>query len=97
MCVQDLVIEEKDVEHSIYEVPVELATQQLDTKVLDLLNLPHCKLDLTEWQTMVDRAINPDGGKVRIAVVGKVHQFARCIQEYLRSDVARCHCQQRQA
>ena len=68
---EDLVIEEKDVEHSIYEVPVELAAQQLDTKVLDLLNLPHCKLDLTEWQTMVDRAINPVGGKVRIAVVGK--------------------------
>ena len=68
---EDLVIEEKDVEHSIYEVPLELATQQLDTKVLDMLDLPHRKLDLTEWKAMVTHVINPTNGKVKIAVVGK--------------------------
>ncbi len=68
---EDLVIEERDVENSIYEVPVELANQQLDTKVLDMLNLPRRQLDLTEWKNMVQRVITPSTKTVRIAVVGK--------------------------
>lgn len=68
---QDMVIEEKDVANSIYEVPVELARQQLDVKVLDMLRLPVSSLDLTNWHNMIERAIRPTNGTVRIAVVGK--------------------------
>ncbi len=65
------VIEERDVSDSIYEVPVELAKQGLDSLILKKFNLPENQLDLTEWEAMVSRAINPDCGEVRIAVVGK--------------------------
>lgn len=68
---KDMVIEEKDVENNIYEVPLDLAKQKLDAKVLQLLGLPERDLDLSEWEMMVDRAINPKSGAVRIAVIGK--------------------------
>lgn len=66
----DLVIEEKDVKHSIYEVPPELAEQELDTKVLDLLRLPVHRLDLSSWDDILDRVLHPDRS-CRIALVGK--------------------------
>ncbi|MCK5787190.1 MAG: CTP synthase [Candidatus Sabulitectum sp.] len=65
------VIEEKDVKNSIYEVPIELAKQGLDSLILRKFNLPENKLDLSQWNAMVARAINPDSGEVKIAVVGK--------------------------
>ncbi|MCD4708032.1 MAG: CTP synthase [Candidatus Sabulitectum sp.] len=68
---RDAVIEEKDVKNSIYEVPVELAKQGLDSLILRKFNLPENQLDLSRWNAMLARAINPDQGKVKIAVVGK--------------------------
>lgn len=65
------VIEEKDVKNSIYEVPIELAKQGLDSLLLRKFHLPERQLDLSRWNAMVARAINPDCGKVTIAVVGK--------------------------
>ncbi|HOP25753.1 MAG TPA: CTP synthase [Candidatus Sabulitectum sp.] len=65
------VIEEKDVKNSIYEVPIELAKQGLDSLILRKFGLPENELDLESWNSMVGRAINPDSGKVRIAVAGK--------------------------
>jgi len=65
------VIEEKDVKNSIYEVPLELAKQGLDSLILRKFNLPEKQLDLSDWNAMVTRAINPGVGKVKIAVVGK--------------------------
>ena len=65
------VIEEKDVENSIYEVPVELAAQKLDELILEELGLPGNELDLEHWKTMLRRAIYPSGKTVRIGVVGK--------------------------
>ena len=64
------VIEERDVRHSIYEVPPELAAQQLDEKVLKLLELPPGELDLGDWEQVVDAAIHPQR-HCRIALVGK--------------------------
>ncbi|MEA4863117.1 MAG: CTP synthase [Victivallaceae bacterium] len=66
----DMVIEEQDVKHSIYEVPLELARQRLDEKVLDALNLDHRRLDLDDYRKMLEGVLNP-AGAVRIAVVGK--------------------------
>ena len=68
---QNAVIEEKDVENSIYEVPVELAAQKLDQLVLDRLGLPHLGLDMSSWNEMLNRAIHPAGRPVVIGVVGK--------------------------
>ena len=68
---KDMVIEEKDVDNNIYEVPLDLAKQKLDAKVLQLLGLPERDLDLTEWEMMVEKAINPKKGTIKIAVIGK--------------------------
>ncbi|MCD4846725.1 MAG: CTP synthase [Candidatus Aegiribacteria sp.] len=65
------VIEERDVENSIYEVPVELAAQKLDELILEKLGLPANELDLEQWKSMLHRAIHPSGKTVSIGVVGK--------------------------
>ncbi len=73
-----LVIEEKDVTNSIYEVPLELAAQHFDTKVLELLRLPINKLELDEWTNLVKIATNPTN-HCSIAVVGK---YTNCPDAY---------------
>ena len=67
----DAVIEEVDVEHSIYEVPVVLAEQGLDELVIKRLQLPHAELDISDWQRMLKVAIDGMKHEVEIAVVGK--------------------------
>ncbi|MBD3279065.1 MAG: CTP synthase [Candidatus Aegiribacteria sp.] len=67
----DAVIEEKNVDHSIYEVPVELADQKLDELILKRLDLPVGELDLDGWKKMLKRAISPSGSTLRIGVTGK--------------------------
>ena len=68
---REMVIEELDVKHSIYEVPLELAAQNLDTSILQLLDLPARKIDLSDWKQMLHDVLNPVNGEVTIAVVGK--------------------------
>lgn len=68
---ENKVIEEKDVDHSIYEVPLELARQDVDVYILELLGLHVNHLDISEWKTMVETLITPPQGTVEIAVVGK--------------------------
>ncbi|MDD5698361.1 MAG: CTP synthase [Victivallaceae bacterium] len=68
---KELVIEERDVKNSIYEVPIELAKQELDLKILRRLELEPCELNITNWKNMVDRIINHEKSRVTIAVVGK--------------------------
>jgi CTP synthase len=65
------VIEEKDVEHSIYEVPLELARQDVDVYLLEMLNLHVNPLAIDDWTAMVDTLVHPKNGAVEIAVVGK--------------------------
>ncbi len=64
------VIEERDVEHTIYEVPLMLHAEGLDQLVCDLLHLETPKPDLKDWRKFVERVIRP-GKRVKIAVVGK--------------------------
>ena len=66
-----LVIEEIDVAHSIYEVPLDLARQQLDAHCLRLLDLPVNGIRIDDWEAMVDGLRHPRNGRVDIAVVGK--------------------------
>jgi CTP synthase len=68
---KDLVIEERDVENSIYEVPIELARQEVDLKILKELHLDPRELDIAAWTDMVDRVIRNEKSKLTIAVVGK--------------------------
>ncbi|MQA88839.1 MAG: CTP synthase [Gemmatimonas sp.] len=56
---------------SIYEVPLVLRSQRLDDLVLSRLNLDAPKPDLSEWQGIVKRIMEPGRDRVRIAVVGK--------------------------
>ena len=64
------VIEERDVEHTIYEVPLMLHAEGLDKLVCDLLHLETLKPDLASWQKFVERVVSPKK-RVKIAVVGK--------------------------
>ena len=68
---RELVIEEKDVAHSIYEVPLELAAQDVDVYILEKLGLHVNRLDMNEWKRMVKTLIGCPEGEVEIAVVGK--------------------------
>ncbi|QEH33317.1 CTP synthase [Aquisphaera giovannonii] len=64
------VIEERDRQFSIYEVPLSLVKHGLDEILVKRLGLKAGELDLSPWSEMVDRIINPKQ-EVRIAVVGK--------------------------
>lgn len=55
---------------SIYQLPLMLRDEGLDDIVLDRLGIDAPPADLSEWEAMVDRAINRDGS-VTIAMVGK--------------------------
>ncbi len=68
---KELVFEEQDVKHTIYEVPLELAKQDLDTYILEQLNLHVRSLDIEDWKKMVASHISPKNGEVEIAVIGK--------------------------
>ena len=64
------VIEEKDKDFSIYEVPPSLLEHGLDDLIANKLGLPGVKPDLDEWHNMLQRLRNPEH-EISIAVVGK--------------------------
>jgi len=67
---KEAVIDEPDVKHSIYEVPLELHNQGLDELVVKELNLSAKKADLTEWKQMVHTILHPKK-TVTVGIVGK--------------------------
>lgn len=67
---QGAVIEELDLELSIYELPVELHREKLDEMVLSKLSLPATKCDISRWEHIIDRLKNPKS-TVKVALVGK--------------------------
>ena len=64
------VIEERDREFSIYEVPLSLNQNGLDDQIVRRLNLKAGALDISDWREMVDRIVHP-ATEITIAVVGK--------------------------
>jgi CTP synthase len=65
------VIEERDKEFSIYEVPLSLADNHLDTIIVEKLGIANAKpLDMSDWKAMLDRMRKPSG-EVTIGFVGK--------------------------
>src|SRR6201997_4015615 len=64
------VIEERDKEFSIYEVPVSFVDHHLDELIVEKLNLRARPRDISVWRGVLQRIKNPDH-EVAIAVVGK--------------------------
>ncbi len=67
------VIEEKDKDFSIYEVPLSLVENDLDKLIVKQLGLPVGTLDLENWRDLLHRLRNPKH-EISIAVVGKYAQ-----------------------
>ncbi|HZZ82359.1 MAG TPA: CTP synthase [Gemmataceae bacterium] len=64
------VIEEKDKDFSIYEVPVSLVDHHLDQLIVDKLQLKAKPLDIGPWREMLVHMKNP-AHEVTVGVVGK--------------------------
>jgi CTP synthase len=66
----EAVIEEKDVDHSIYEVPLMLQRERVDDLVCRLLHLDVAHANMAHWQEIIRKLIAPQHS-VRVGVVGK--------------------------
>ena len=66
----EAVIEEKDKDFSIYEVPFSLVENKLDELICKRLNLNAGRLNLDRWKDLMHRLRNPRE-EISIAVVGK--------------------------
>src|SRR5262252_1019753 len=66
----EAVIEEKDVDHSIYEVPLMLQRERVDDLVCRQLILDAPLANMAHWQGIIRKIIAPQN-RVRIGVVGK--------------------------
>ena len=64
------IIEEIDVEHSIYEVPLMLQQEGLDDLICRKLELKTPSADMSDWQDIIRKLVTPKN-QVRIGVVGK--------------------------
>ncbi|MBU6399517.1 MAG: CTP synthase [Verrucomicrobia bacterium] len=64
------VVEEKDVDHTIYEVPLMLQRERMDDLVCRLLRLDTPAANMSHWQEIIRKLIAPQH-RVRIGVVGK--------------------------
>ncbi|MFN4259376.1 MAG: CTP synthase, partial [Gemmataceae bacterium] len=79
------VIEERDKEYSIYEVPLSLVENGLDELIVEKLNLRAKPLEIDDWKDLLQRVRNPRH-EVTIAVVGKYikhHDAYKSIYEAL--------------
>ena len=66
----DAVIEEKDKDFSIYEVPLSLLDNKIDKLIVDKLGLKTPEPDLQDWRDLLQRLRNPEH-EISIAIVGK--------------------------
>ncbi|MBD3420669.1 MAG: CTP synthase [Chitinivibrionales bacterium] len=71
---EDAVIEAFDVPHTIYEVPLEFASQNLDHWIIDALGLRAGRRNLRAWREYVDKVVNCEH-TIEIAVVGKYSEL----------------------
>jgi CTP synthase len=81
----EAVIEEKDVDHSIYELPLVLQRENLDPLICKLLQLEQRTSDMTKWQNVVRSIIAPSSS-IRIGLVGKnvgINDAHKSLQEAL--------------
>jgi len=82
---KEAVIEERDVDHTIYEVPLVLKKQGLDRLIEKKINLPAGQRGLEDWIEIVDIIKEPKE-TVHVAVAGKyiqLHDAYKSIYESL--------------
>jgi CTP synthase len=70
----EAVIEALDAKNCIYEVPLDFASQDLDTVIIDSLGLRAGRRNLKPWRDYVDRVISADK-EVTIGIVGKYSEL----------------------
>jgi len=56
---------------NIYEVPIILHNQELDSRIREQLNLGDAKSNISAWKNICDIYENPKNGIVNIAMIGK--------------------------
>jgi len=66
----EAVVEETDVEHTIYELPLMLQRERVDDLVCRLLHLDTAPANMAHWQEIIRKLLAPRH-RVRIGVVGK--------------------------
>ena len=66
----EAVIEERDVEFSIYELPLMLERERLDSLVLEMLEIKTNEPGFNGWEDVVRRLKNP-AHKVDVGAIGK--------------------------
>ena len=66
----DSVIEERDKDFSIYEVPLSLFGHGLDQLIVKKLGMSSASIELDDWKDLLHRLRNPET-EISIAVVGK--------------------------
>ena len=71
---KECVIVEKDVDTSIYEIPLVLAEQNVDQQIIDHFDLECSDQPLTDWEKLIDTIKHPKG-TVKIGVVGKYSEL----------------------
>jgi len=82
---EEAVIAAKDIQNTIYEVPLNLASGGLDDIVLEKLLLDRRKKNLSDWKSIVSR-LSAAKGSVNIAIAGKyteLHDAYKSIHEAL--------------
>ena len=67
------VFDEVDVKHSIYEVPIQLHKEGIDSMICEMLHLPNPPIELKEWEKIVETIIHPKG-TITVGIVGKYVQ-----------------------
>jgi len=78
------VVEEIDVQDTIYEVPIELQRQDLDGMICELLNLPFKPADLSRLENIIKSIKNPKG-TLTIGIVGKYVQHQDAYKSILEA------------
>ena len=88
---RDAVFEALDVE-TIYEVPLVLHRQALDSHIVQRLQLDTPEPDLSDWEQLVEGIKNPPKGEVEIALCGKyVHlkdAYKSVLEAFVHAGVA---------
>ncbi len=93
----EAVIEERDVDFSIYEVPINLRSAGLDQQIIDFLGLQAAapEAEMVDWEAMLDE-IKTTTDSCEIAVVGKyieLHDAYKSIYEALSHGGIANHCE----
>lgn len=81
---REAVIEEVDVTHSIYEVPIELHKQKIDAMICKKLALADKEISLSDWESIIETIRHPKG-TITMGLVGKYVQHQDAYKSVLES------------